>query len=367
MRRSAVVAVMVVAAASVVAVVLPHSASAAEARLYAYVDLATGTYASAEVTLTGADGFSNCIVSRRPTGYYEQAACTSTIPALEASMDAVQFTIASKPRITMVFLDTATSPSRCFQARAINSLVGPSASSFTISPLFTDLGGTTAAGPFVVGPVNPSALQNPQSNVAIGSTGCQVGQPPPPVPPDSGGTIASPRIGERATAGADSGRLRLRRRGASRFTRLTGDASIPVGSTIDARQGRARVTVAVEGGRTQTAVFYGGIFQLLQKTARRPVAEMKLVGKLEKCARTKQAAASKKRGRRLSGAGRGRFRIRGKYAEATAKNTTWLVEDRCDHSTLTRVTKGRVQVRDFVRDRTVVVRADRSYVARKRR
>jgi hypothetical protein len=41
----------------------------------------------------------------------------------------------------------------------------------------------------------------------------------------------------------------------------------------------------------------------------------------------------------------------------------WLTADRCD-GTLTRVTRGRVAVRDFRRKRTVVVRAGKSYLAR---
>jgi hypothetical protein len=46
--------------------------------------------------------------------------------------------------------------------------------------------------------------------------------------------------------------------------------------------------------------------------------------------------------------------------------TKWLVEDRCT-STLTRVTQGRVRVRDFVKRKTVTVRAGKKYVARARR
>ena len=43
--------------------------------------------------------------------------------------------------------------------------------------------------------------------------------------------------------------------------------------------------------------------------------------------------------------------------------TQWLVEDRCK-STLTRVVRGRVSVRDFVKKKTVIVRAGKKYVAR---
>jgi hypothetical protein len=63
---------------------------------------------------------------------------------------------------------------------------------------------------------------------------------------------------------------------------------------------------------------------------------------------------------------RGNFRIRGDRSVATVRGTIWYVEDRCD-LTITRVRRGRVAVRDFVRHRTVIVRAGERYVARRRR
>ena len=78
------------------------------------------------------------------------------------------------------------------------------------------------------------------------------------------------------------------------------------------------------------------------------------------------AAATKKKKRRLWGDGSGRFRTKGKHSAATVVGTKWLVEDRCG-STLTRVAKGRVRVRDFAKRKTVVVRAGKKYVARARR
>jgi ferric-dicitrate binding protein FerR (iron transport regulator) len=48
------------------------------------------------------------------------------------------------------------------------------------------------------------------------------------------------------------------------------------------------------------------------------------------------------------------------------RGTIWLTEDRCD-GTLVRVVRGRVDVRDLTRRRTVVVRAGQSYLAPARR
>jgi hypothetical protein len=66
---------------------------------------------------------------------------------------------------------------------------------------------------------------------------------------------------------------------------------------------------------------------------------------------------------RLRARARGRFRTRGRYAAATIRGTSWTMTDRCD-GTLTRVTSGRVLVRDLHRRRNVLVRAGKSYLAR---
>ena len=190
----------------------------------------------------------------------------------------------------------------------------------------------------------------------------------------SGGVLgvtaqSKPVVAKTANLGLVSGTVRVRRKGSKRFVPLTGDAQIPVGSTVDARTGRVRVTVGIEGGKTNTAEFFDGIFKLLQKKAKRPVAEMRLAGKLENCKTAKgsaeaRQAARKRRGRRLWGKGKGRFRTRGKRSSALVRGTTWLVEDRCDGSTLTRVAAGLVEVRDFAARKTVDLKQGRRYVAR---
>ena len=74
-------------------------------------------------------------------------------------------------------------------------------------------------------------------------------------------------------------------------------------------------------------------------------------------------AAAKKKKRRLWGDGSGKFRTKGKHSAATVVGTKWLVEDRCT-TTLTRVVRGRVSVRDFEAKKTVIVRRGKRYVAR---
>jgi hypothetical protein len=126
------------------------------------------------------------------------------------------------------------------------------------------------------------------------------------------------------------------------------------------------VTIIAETG-DQQADFYGGLFKLGQTKGANPITVLRLVEKLTGCKSKKQAnaAAKKKKKRRLWGNGSGRFRTRGKHSAATVVGTKWLVQDRCK-STLTRVVRGRVRVRDFVKDKNVIVRAGKKYVAKKR-
>ena len=56
------------------------------------------------------------------------------------------------------------------------------------------------------------------------------------------------------------------------------------------------------------------------------------------------------------------FRTVGRFSSATVRGTTWLTDDRCD-GTLTRVTKGKVGVRDFVRNRTILLKKGKRYFA----
>jgi CSLREA domain-containing protein len=169
-----------------------------------------------------------------------------------------------------------------------------------------------------------------------------------------------PRRGETVNVKPVRGTVRIKLRGRKRFRVLREGQPIPVGSTINTLKGRVEITAAGD----QAAVFYAGIFRLQQTKRRRPLTTLKLVERL-RCpsAGTASIAAKRKKKRRLWGDGKGRFRTQGEYSSATVRGTKWLVEDRCT-STLTRVVRGRVAVRDFAKKRTVIVRAKKRYVAR---
>jgi hypothetical protein len=179
--------------------------------------------------------------------------------------------------------------------------------------------------------------------------------------------LPAPVAGKSVNVEPVSGKVRIKRPGSSRFVTLTAEAQIPVGSSIDTRNGRISITAAQGKGRTATADFFDGLFKLTQNKGSKPITTLTLTERLS-CPRkgSASAAAKKKKKRRLWGDGKGRFRTKGEYSSATVRGTRWLTQDRCG-STLTRVVRGRVTVRDFVKRKTVTVRAGKRYTARAKR
>jgi hypothetical protein len=148
-----------------------------------------------------------------------------------------------------------------------------------------------------------------------------------------------------------------------KFIPLTEARQIPMRSFLDTRRGTVRLQSATgTAAKTQQGAFASGLFQVLQarRKSAKGLTDLVLKGKLKACV---SAALSKRALRRLSGNAKGRFRTRGRYSAATVRGTKWSVTDRCDN-TLTKVTRGKVAVRDFRRKRTVIVRAGKSYVAK---
>jgi hypothetical protein len=158
-----------------------------------------------------------------------------------------------------------------------------------------------------------------------------------------------------------------------RFVPLREVRELPVGSFLDSRRGTVRLTSAVDSsGRTQAGTFASGVFQVLQSRRRsaRGLTDVVLKGSsFSRCRRRGKGSARSAQSRlirRLRASARGRYRTRGRHSAATVRGTVWTTTDRCD-GTLTRVTRGRVAVRDFRRRKTITVRAGKSYLARARR
>jgi hypothetical protein len=218
------------------------------------------------------------------------------------------------------------------------------------------------------GPGCPASDQRGVARVGPCDIGAFEYVPPvtPPLPPPDE-ELPPPRAGKSVNALPKSGTVRVKLPGRKRFRNLTEDEQLPVGTTFDTRNGHVTLIAAADKkGKTSTAEFWAGIFKLSQTDKAKPITTLKLVEKLRCGTRGKATAAAKrKKKRRLWGDGKGRFRTEGEFSSATVRGTKWLVEDRCA-STLTRVAKGSVSVRDKVKRKTVIVRAGKKYVAKDR-
>jgi hypothetical protein len=165
------------------------------------------------------------------------------------------------------------------------------------------------------------------------------------------------------------------------FKPLKGAATLPVGTTLEATKGRVELVAAARtsGGQTMKAQFFDGRFVMRQirqakrgAKSRRLFTQLRLAGgnfrstcnQRAKSSRELAARKKKKKVRSLWGDGKGSFQTRGQGAAATVRGTRWLTQDRCD-GTLVRVRRGRVDVRDLFRKRTVRVKAGQSYLARR--
>jgi hypothetical protein len=167
----------------------------------------------------------------------------------------------------------------------------------------------------------------------------------------------------------------VRVKGRSSFVPLDEAQQVPPGSFLDVRRGTVRLVSARDRrGNTQSGDFAGGVFQVLQsrRKSARGLTELRLKGStFARCATSRaggseaEAALSRRVVRRLRSSARGRFRTSGRNSSATVRGTAWETLDRCD-GTLTRVTRGRVAVRDFRRRKTIIVRAGKRYLARAR-
>ena len=198
--------------------------------------------------------------------------------------------------------------------------------------------------------------------------------------PVGGGTTVKdkqPEFAQQVVAEAQAGTIRFKPPGARRWRRMSTDAELPLGATVDARDGSIAITSAARSGSLQTGRFGGGVFSIHQPRTARGRVDLRLRGgDFSRCGRPQRRArrstttagtSAVRRVRRLWGRDSGgRYRTYGRHSHATVRGTRWLTEDRCG-GTYTRVTEGSVVVRDTVRRRSVVVRAGRSYFTRKPR
>ena len=103
-----------------------------------------------------------------------------------------------------------------------------------------------------------------------GGGGPPGGATPPPAAPGPA-ALPPPVAGKSVNVLPKSGTVRIKRPGASRFSRLTGGQQVPVGTTVNTLTGRVTLVAAADKhGKTATADFYDGIFRLSQSKAGLP-------------------------------------------------------------------------------------------------
>jgi streptogramin lyase len=179
--------------------------------------------------------------------------------------------------------------------------------------------------------------------------------------------VPPPKLGKTVVVSVIKGQVFVKAPGSSKFVKLTAASSVPVGAVVDTTKGTVQlVSASSRAGATQAGQFYAGVFKIVQRAAAKPVTDLVLSGgSFARCPKAGSAGLSGPATvRKLWGTATGKFRTTGRYSSATVRGTSWLTTDRCD-GTLTKVKAGSVTVRDFVRKRQVVVKAPRSYLARR--
>ncbi len=190
--------------------------------------------------------------------------------------------------------------------------------------------------------------------------------------------VNTPTVGVDLQASLQGGTVTVKLPGSNEYVSLDDAASIPVGSVVDASKGKVTLTSAKDSkGTNQSATFHGGLFQVKQKRAKKPITELVMRGgDFSSCwhpgstggshASAFASARKKSKHRRvrgLWGSGHGNFRTRGRHGAATVRGTIWFTEDSCAGTRVT-VRRGLVAVGDFARHRTVMVPKGHSYLAR---
>ena len=190
-----------------------------------------------------------------------------------------------------------------------------------------------------------------------------------------------PLHGVRVLVEPVEGNVKVKEPGQNAFGVLTELSLIPVGSTIDTRGSRVRLTAATGGLGSEApdhpVDFYAGLFKISQKPGVNAPAKAKLAGKLA-CGKKKggkKAKASaggpvadmarKRRRRRVWGSGSGSYSTSGSGGTGSVRGTTWLTKDTCK-GTKFKVTEGLgITVFDFKKKKKIKLGPGDKYFAAK--
>src|SRR3954470_15451192 len=219
----------------------------------------------------------------------------------------------------------------------------------------------------------PTATPTPRANPTPTPRANPTATPTPPAGRGETPAAATPEPGKSVVVDTPAGTVTVHGPHGEAID-LGDGGEIPVGSVVNATEGTIELHAARPDGKVDTGTFTGGAFEVRQD-ARTGYTDLILRGGSFARCRTSanrtlaMAASTRPKGRtvrRLWGSDdAGRFRTHGRNSVTTVRGTRWLTEDRCS-GTLTRVTKGAVDVRDKRAKRTLTVRAGHSYLARAR-
>ena len=239
----------------------------------------------------------------------------------------------------------------------------------TVTHTYAGAGTYTATATVTDGAANSAQRTVPVTVAAAPAAPTTPTVTPPP------NALPPPELGETINVFVLKDPVFVKLPGERRFHRLIKEGHLPNGTVIDTRKGRVLVVIADGSGGTDAAEFYEGVFEVNQPKKLKGLANIFLDGGgFKGCPRAPkdphaQVSANKsphRSVRHLWSKGSGKFRTVGRFSSATVRGTTWLTDDRCD-GTLVRVKQGKVAVRDFIRRKTVLVRAPKSYFARAKR
>ncbi|HWK26584.1 MAG TPA: hypothetical protein VNS09_08480 [Solirubrobacter sp.] len=186
-------------------------------------------------------------------------------------------------------------------------------------------------------------------------------EPPPPAPTPTPGPVQGRSVAVRVAAGTVSYRIPP----STRYVKLAGAATLPLGALFDTTHGKLTLTSAV-GGKLQTGTFHGGKFIVTQ--TRTGMTELALAGPLACGARTLFAAKPKRKKKKRLVWGKesgGSFRTRGSSSVATVRGTEWRTEDTCAGTTVY-VRRGAVSVWPRAGGRSKLIRAGHRYLTPRR-
>jgi hypothetical protein len=172
-----------------------------------------------------------------------------------------------------------------------------------------------------------------------------------------------PVFGESGNLDPQGGIVLAQLPGSDEVRRIEELTQVPLGTKVDVTGGFVDLTTQRGPGEAlQTETLWDGAFVLGQRQKGRitvlRLTDPILAGK----SRTAEAQASGRRHRRLWGRGRCRCRTRGRNSSGTARGTWWLTAER-RRGTFTKVKEGAVLVRDFTRNKKVLVKAGHKHLA----